>query len=239
MQNGQMAGLAAQVRGMGTAAAEAQLREQQQRLQELQSSSQAQVGQAGGCLLEWQAGNRRSLLSSWCRDLGTAQMTVLICLRTGIPHHATMLEVGCSRLCRVRVTSRAGTADPWWSPSCQPGLCQCASPPLHRTRARPLSGPFPRMGGKSFVRACERGLVMLFWPLIACVLALQDAEIERARRMVNFLENELVCERLSAEGQRAHAANLALSFQRSVQQAVASTCSMISESFRRRGVPLA
>ena len=48
--------------------------------------------------------------------------------------------------------------------------------------------------------------------------------------MVNFLENELVCERLSAEGQRAHAANLALSFQRSVQQAVASTCSMISES---------
>lgn len=89
------------------------------------------------------------------------------------------------------------------------------------------------------MRACERRLVMLFWPLIACDLALQDAEFERARRMVNFLENELVCERLSAEGQRAHAANLALSFQRSVQQAVASTCSMISESFRRRGVPLA
>ena len=77
------------------------------------------------------------------------------------------------------------------------------------------------------------------WPQIARVLALQDAEIERARRMVNFLENELVCERLSAEGQRAHAANLALSFQRSVQQAVASTCSMISESVSGCGLTLA
>ena len=72
--------------------------------------------------------------------------------------------------------------------------------------------------------------LLLGHQLIACVPALQDAEIESARRMVNFLENELVCERLSAEGQRAQAANLALSFQRSVQQAVASTCSMISES---------
>ena len=65
VQNGQMAGLAAQMRGMGMAAAEAQLHEQQRRLRELQSNSQAQVGPAGGWLLGWRVGSQRSLPASW------------------------------------------------------------------------------------------------------------------------------------------------------------------------------
>ena len=57
----------------------------------------------------------------------------------------------------------------------------------------------------------------------------QDLEIERQRRLMAYLETELVVERSLANSTRTREANLALEFRRSCENTVDATCGLMGE----------